>query len=61
MKNLIIFIVIFISSCGYDDLDSVPNFENLNITKSEELDLCKLKNIVKKDFLKCVKEVNNTD
>ena len=45
MKNIILyFIVIFITSCGYPDIDSVPDFKEVQLTKEESIDLCNLIN-----------------
>ena len=53
MKNLyLLFFFIFIS-CAYPDIDSVPDFENLVITKEEAIDLCKLTNTVNKSLSHC--------
>lgn len=54
MKYLILFFIFFISSCGYPDIDSVPNFENLIITEEEAIDLCKLNNTDKNELLNCL-------
>ena len=53
MKNLyLLFFIIFIS-CAYPDIDSVPDFENLVITKEEAIDLCNLTNTVNKSLSNC--------
>ena len=58
MRNLLIFTLLILSSCGYSDIDSVPKFENLKINKSESIDLCKLSNIDNKEnLLNCLNEI----
>lgn len=37
-KYIIIFCFLF--SCSYPDIDSVPNFSNIDLTKEESIDLC---------------------
>ena len=53
MKKLyLLFFFIFIS-CAYPDIDSVPDFKDLVITKEESIDLCKLTNTVNKSLSNC--------
>jgi len=52
-----IFILILLS-CNYPDIDSVPDFKNLNITEEESIDLCKLANTDIKDLSECLNEIN---
>ena len=40
MKNLYFLIILLLFSCGYPDIDSVPDFENIKLTDEELLDLC---------------------
>ena len=43
MKILIYSIILlFISSCAYPDIDSVPDFKSVELTKNELFDLCQL-------------------
>ena len=58
MKYLILFIFIFINSCGYPDIDTVPEFENMKISKDEATDLCKINNSDIEDINKCLSEIN---
>ena len=53
MKNLYLFFFFIFISCAYPDIDSVPDFENLVITKEEAIDLCKLTNTVNKSLSNC--------
>ena len=58
MKYLILFIFIFINSCGYPDIDTVPEFENMKISKDEATDLCKINNSDIEDINKCLSKIN---
>ena len=54
MKIYLVFLI-FIACCAYPDIDSVPNFKNLNITKKEAVDRCNFLYENKKDELvKCL-------
>ena len=43
MKSLYLFFTLFLLSCGYPDIDSVPDFKNIKLTDEELLDLCNIK------------------
>ena len=43
MKNLYFLITLLLFSCGYPDIDSVPDFKNIKLTDEELLDLCNIK------------------
>ena len=59
MNFCILFIIIFLlSSCGYPDIDTVPNFETLTLSKKESIDLCKISNPDKKDLSICLEELD---
>ena len=58
MKFIYLFIYSFIFSCGYPDIDSVPNFKNLEITKEESIDLCKLSSTDNKEVIECLYNLN---
>jgi len=53
-------ILFFLTSCSYPDIDTVPNFSDVNLTKAESIDLCEFiySNEVnlKLDCIKNVKE-----
>ena len=49
-----------IYSCGYPDIDSVPDFNNLVITDNEAIDLCKLSSKNDIDFNNCVSLYNES-
>tara|TARA_B110000116_G_C16645354_1_gene494809 strand:+ start:459 stop:650 length:192 start_codon:yes stop_codon:yes gene_type:complete len=57
MKNLILIIFFISFSCGYPDIDTVPNFNNVIITDEEAIDLCKLSNTDKKELSKCLDDL----
>jgi hypothetical protein len=60
MKLFIILILITLFSCSYPDIDSVPDFNDLKLSKEELFDLCQLSSNDKKDIDACIKEkVNN--
>ena len=57
MRILFYFIILFLAiSCGYPDIDSVPNFKDLKLTKDELIDLCELSSSDKSKVDKCIKE-----
>ena len=56
MKLFIILIFIPLFSCSYPDIDSVPNFKDLKLTKQELFDLCQLSSDDKKDIDTCIEE-----
>ena len=53
------FFFFFLTSCGYPDIDSVPNFNELKLSKEELFDLCQLSSNDKIEIDKCVKEKLN--
>ena len=73
MKNLVLIILkviklffiflIFLVSCAYPDIDSVPDFKDVKITKEEAIDLCKVNNSDnEKKIKKCIEKIiNNKD
>ena len=40
VKNLYIIFFLLLLSCAYPDIDSVPDFKNIELTDQELLDLC---------------------
>jgi len=52
---LILFFLSF--SCAYPDIDSMPDFKNLDLSKEESIDLCKLINTDNKDISDCLKKI----
>ena len=59
MKLFIFLILITLFSCSYPDIDSVPDFNDLNLSKEELFDLCQLSSNDKKDIDTCIKEKLN--
>ena len=47
---------IFIVSCGYPDIDNVPDFKDAKLTDEELLDYCSISNTDKKDIDKCIND-----
>ena len=61
MKIIYLFIFFIITSCGYPDIDSVPDFEDMNISKKESIDLCKLSNSDNEEISKCIAEIEKNN
>ena len=55
MKLFIILIFISLFSCSYPDIDSVPDFKDLKLSKEELFDLCQLSSNDKVDIDTCIK------
>ena len=45
---------LIIVSCGYPDIDNVPDFKHTKLTDEELLDYCSISNTDKKDIDKCI-------
>ena len=52
-------ILFFFVSCGYPDIDTVPSFEKLKLTKQESIDLCNLSSNDKKEVEKCIESIDS--
>jgi hypothetical protein len=50
-------IFVFIISCGYADIDSVPDFKDLKLTKDESIELCKIDNTDNDKVKECLKKL----
>jgi len=60
MKIILFFTFFLLSSCGYPDIDSVPTFKELELSKEELFDLCQLPSTDKSETDSCIKEkINN--
>ena len=59
MKNFYFFYLFILISCSYPDIDSVPDFEDLVITKEESIDLCKLTNTDNNSLSFCLDKIKN--
>ena len=47
---------LFIVSCGYPDIDNVPDFKDAKLTDEELLNYCGISNTDKKDIDKCIND-----
>ena len=56
MKIILFFTFFLLSSCGYPDIDSVPTFKELELSKEELFDLCQLPSTDKSEIENCIKE-----
>ena len=58
MIRYFIFFLLFllIASCGYPDIDNVPDFKDTKLTDEELLDYCSISNNAKKDIDKCIND-----
>ena len=61
MRNLYFLFFFILLSCSYPDIDSVPNFEDLIISKEESIDLCKLTNTDNKSLSKCLDKIEESE
>ena len=59
MRIIILFSFLFLASCGYPDIDSVPSFEELKLSDEELFDLCQLSSSDKSEINNCIKEKQN--
>ena len=55
MRIIFYFTLFLLVSCGYPDIDTVPNFDNVNITEEESIDLCKINNSDNEQIANCLK------
>ena len=53
---LFLYVFFFIISCSYPDIDSVPDFKDVKLTKEELIDLCQLSSDVKSQIDNCIKQ-----
>tara|TARA_B100001123_G_C14631607_1_gene757987 strand:+ start:13 stop:207 length:195 start_codon:yes stop_codon:yes gene_type:complete len=58
MYKIFLFLLIFVFSCGYQDIDTVPKFDSLNITMKEKIDKCEIYNELKDKKDDCFAEIN---
>ena len=62
MKILFLFLFLFLFSCAYPDIDTVPNFENLNISTNEAIDLCTYsKKNINLNYVECLASYINSN
>jgi len=55
----LILILLILTSCGYPDIDDVPNFNDVNLTQQEIRDYCKNTNSIKINIDKCINHYIN--
>ena len=58
MNFFFLLIYLFIFSCGYPDIDTMPSFKNLKITKQESIDLCNFNNTDNEQINECLNNLN---
>ena len=56
MRIIILFFFLFLASCGYPDIDSVPSFKELKLSDEELFDLCQLSSSDKSEIDNCINE-----
>ena len=49
-------VILYITSCNYPDIDSVPDFKDVKLTKEELFDLCQISSNVKSEIDRCLNE-----
>ena len=55
MYKLYLVFLFLLLSCGYPDIDTVPDFKDLSISEKEAIDLCKLNNSDNEKIANCIK------
>ena len=56
-KHFTIFLLFFsIVSCGYPDIDTVPDFKDTKLNDEELLEYCSIFNTYKKNIDKCIND-----
>jgi len=62
VKKYFISILFILSSCAYPDIDSIPDFKDMNITDEDLMELCKINNSDNEQIQKCFEEyINNNN
>ena len=57
IKYFSFFLISFFTlSCGYPDIDKVPDFKDTKLTDEELFDYCSISNTDKKDIDKCIND-----
>ena len=60
IKYFTVFLLsLIIISCGYPDIDNVPDFKDAKLNDEELLDYCSISNTDKKDIDKCINDYKN--
>ena len=65
MNNIILLLsctlLLILVSCGYPDLDNVPNFKDIILTDEEITDYCNSNNTNNKDIEKCINDYKSNN
>ena len=57
IKYFTVFLLfLFTFSCGYPDIDNVPDFKDTQLIDEELLEYCSISNTEKKDIDKCIND-----
>ena len=59
MRYLLISLIFVLLSCGYPDIDNVPDFKDVELSEEEILDYCSSINTNKKNIENCIKDYNS--
>lgn len=59
MRYLLISSIFVLLSCGYPDIDNVPDFKDVELSEEEILDYCSSINTNKKNIENCIKDYNS--
>ena len=59
MIKLFLIILLLLVSCTYPDIDTVPDFKDVNITEKEAIDLCNINNSDNEQITECLKNKYN--
>ncbi len=54
MRIILFSLFLIIYSCGYPDIDSVPRFDELELSEDELFDLCQLSSTDKSEIDSCI-------
>ena len=57
MKKYYTLFFLILFSCGYPDIDSVPNFKDMKISEEEAIELCKINNSDNQVIDNCISEI----
>jgi len=60
MNKFYFIFLLFLLSCGYADIDSVPEFKNMIITEQESIDLCNMSKSDNEAIAQCLKDISNS-
>ena len=58
MFKFFIILLLFLSSCSYPDIDTVPDFDDMNITMQDSIELCKISNSDNGQISTCFTQLN---